>query len=199
MIFGFFVALVWTIYVLYPNPAYFAKSVYRLYDPPINPCPEVIQYIAIKTAGETPLKVERFVKAFFPYQHDWETYNLPWYFPTVKEAIEKRTGDCKTRLIITASVFTAHELPYTLSISPTHVWVDYEGRAGGSNESRKVTMFNSERGFSAPKVNLRDSSRSFLDAFWHPMPIEKKQSLFSGFLFFPLLAFLPEKNLHYLF
>ncbi len=194
LIFGLFVFLVWALYVLYPNPTYLTRSVYRLYDPPISPHIKEIQYIATATAERTPSQTERFIKAAFPYQYDWETYNLPWYFPSVKEAVKKQAGDCKTRFIVIASVLTAQKIPHTLSVSPTHVWVEYEEKKETSNENQEVTMFNSEKGLSVPRVDLQKSSRSFINAFWHPMPIEKKQSLLSGLLFFPLLALVPEKR-----
>lgn len=171
-------------------------SIYRVFNPPIDSTIEEIEHLAEKTAGKTEKEIELFVKRAFPYQYDWQTYSLPWYFPTTKEAITKRKGDCKTRFIITASIFEYRKMPYSILASPTHIWIDYAGREENSSENKKIAIISSnDEGKSiltSPKeINWKNSSRSFWKGFWKYMPSEKKSLLLFNlgisflFIFFP--------------
>jgi len=180
ILFAIFLFLTTSLYTLYPNPVLLATTVYRIFNPPIDPAPEEIALWS-RIAEIKGTDVEDLVKLLIRYQYDWETYNIPWYFPTVEEAMEKRKGDCKTRMLITASILHYQEEPYSIVASPTHVWVDYPGKKETTNENKDVSFFSSsnERGtkIKRPHIDWGSPPRSFWKAFWDPMPKKKKESL----------------------
>ncbi len=193
ILFGVFLFFLLPFLSLYPNPTHFTVSVYRVFNPPVDPY--LIGNIAKRFDGMNHDKIEKLVKVAFPYRYDWETYNLPWYFPTVGEAIAKREGDCKTRMIIFSSILEYHELPYTILASPTHIWVEYEGKKSTDSENLEVTMIASSPGAgysvtSPQKIKWGSSSRSFWRGFWKHMPLERKYLFLFSFgvsslFFFP--------------
>ncbi len=173
---------VWILFTLYPNPTDLAKSVYRVFRPPINA--SLAALFDGPTAGlEDARAIDARVQSEFPYQYDWVTYNVPWYFPTVDEAFAKMAGDCKTRLVVLASILEAHGIPYSIAVSPTHIWVEYAGKTPNRVENPEVALFSSTGGgrLSLPAhFDLRRSFDSFWTAFWIFMPIDRKLSLIGG-------------------
>jgi len=177
--------LLWTLLVLYPRPADLATSICRLLIPPTDPL-AAEKLIPRLPSRDDPALVEEFIMQEFPYCYDWQNYNLPWYFPTAEEAIEKGAGDCKTRFIILASTLEALDIPYEAFISPSHIWVYYQGKEENPVESRAAVLFYRDGGklrFKLPEVNWRESLNVFYEGFWSYMPLRKKIILFSGFIF----------------
>src|SRR5690554_6325548 len=115
----------WTLFVLYPNPYRLALSLYRIIHPATNPA-AVVELL--ETAPSEARDIEEFVLKEIPYQYDWQTYGVPFYFPTAEEAMEKRTGDCKSHFVVLASLFEAKDIDYRQSFSLSHFWVDYEDK-----------------------------------------------------------------------
>lgn len=187
-VFAVFVFLVWTLLTLYPRPANLAKSVYRVFNPPVNG-EFVLAHAELFAHAETGREIDRAVRQAFPYQFDWVTYGMPWYFPDINEAFLSMAGDCKTRLLVLASVLESRGIDYTIAVSPTHVWVEYEGKIANSSENASVALFSSETGaLQLPTdVDLRRSVDSFWTAFWHYMPVRHKTSLLFGFVLSVLL------------
>lgn len=185
-ILGVLFLFLWTLFTLYPQPMYLIKSIYRLANPPIDPHYSKVLFIAENTPKKSLLAIEGIVVATISYQYDWQTYNMPWYFPTVNEVFEKGAGDCKSRMIVIASILEAQEEEYTINASPTHIWVEYEGKKDNSIENEEVVLFSQgeKTTIQVPKINLNNSYKTIKKGFWDYMPKNKKTSLFVGFIVF---------------
>ncbi|MFP4643650.1 MAG: hypothetical protein ACLFM0_04775 [Spirochaetales bacterium] len=187
--------LAWTLFTLYPQPSDLVRSVYRVFDPPIDG--EVAsRHEYLFDDLSSPVAIERDVKEAVPFHYDWETYGMPWYYPSAEEAFAVMAGDCKTQLMVLASMLESKGIAYTVKVSPTHVWVEYEGRSESDIENDDVAMFSAEgnagdgeqRAFTLPRsIDLERSFRAFWTAFWHYMPVDRKVSLVSGFMIFVIL------------
>ncbi len=175
--------MAWVLLVLYPNPGKLAASVYRLKNPPV--APYRVTELALPLQGLTPGEIQEFVYANIPYRYDWEVYNMPWYFPTLDEALYSEYGDCKARFLLFASLLEEMEIPYRKNISLTHIWVDYEGKPENRLENIGETLIivdeNGRVRLSVPRADLARSSRSLREGFWETMPLDKKWMLLAGF------------------
>ncbi len=186
--------LVWTLLVLYPNPYRLVVSVYRIARPPLDP--SKVEHL-VPLAPEEPEDIERFVLREFPYQYDWQTYNVPWYFPTVDEALEQGTGDCKTRFVILASLLDALQIPYRQTISLTHYWVAYEGKRETSLEQEQYAwLVRDAEGTSlqVPREELDQIWDVFKEAFWDHMPGLRRVLFASGLPLTLLLGWLSGRS-----
>ncbi len=47
-----------------------------------------------------------------PYAYDWQTAGVPWYFPTTREALAQKRGDCESRAVVLASILAYKHIPY---------------------------------------------------------------------------------------
>lgn len=112
---------------------------------------------------------------------------MPWYFPTAEQVLERGEGDCKARALILASIFEAKGIPYEISLSPMHAWVDYEGKRESSIENPEVKFYQrdpetGERWFQVPDIDPGEVLDSFWQGFWHPMPGLRKALLVLGLI-----------------
>ena len=171
---------VWTLLVLYPNPVRLVSSVVRVLDPPTDP-------LAVATmldhVPSDPAELESYVLRTYPYQYDWLTYGVPWYFPTLEEAMEKGTGDCKTRFVVLASYFEALDIPYTQTFSLSHFWLIYEGKEETPMETASnAWLVRDEEGtrLQVPREDRSQIWRVFREAFWDSMPAVRKGLLLAG-------------------
>ncbi len=175
----------WFLLVLYPNPARLVASIYRLKKPPVMPAR--VSEIAGQLEYNSPSEIQYFVYSQLPYHYDWEVYNMPWYFPTLDEAIQNGKGDCKARFLLFASLMEELDIPYYKNISLTHIWVGYEGKQENTlenpNESMIVIDENGQARLTLPRPDLRRSGQTFRQGFWDVMPANKKLQLFAGFPF----------------
>lgn len=173
----------WVLLVFYPNPGNLTNSIYRLYNPPVMPY--AVTDIAKTLEYNSPCEIKEFVYGEIPYRFDWETYNMPWYFPTLEEALYKGSGDCKARFLLFASILEELEIPYTKNISLTHIWVDYEGKPENTLENYAESLIIVDRegriNFSLPRPDLHRSMQNFYRGFWKTMPADKKLLLLAGF------------------
>ncbi len=172
----------WALLVLYPNPLRLAASVRRLANPGVDPV--AVESLAASLPSD-PAAIERAVLETLPYHYDWEVYGIPWYFPTVDEALGNGEGDCKARAIVLASVLEAKGIPYRIDSSPTHVWVDYDGKVGNSLENPgagfyEVNPQTGAKAFHLPKISITEVMGTFWEGFWPPMPVARKALLISG-------------------
>ena len=172
----------WVLLVLYPNPLKLAASARRLANPNVDPI--AVEALAASLPSD-PVVIENAVLAMVPYHYDWEVYGMPWYFPAVGEALENGEGDCKARAIVLASVLEAKGIPYRIDSSPTHVWVDYDGKVGNSLESPGAGFYevNPQTGAKSlhlPKISITEVMGTFWQGFWPPMPVARKALLISG-------------------
>ncbi len=170
----------WTFFVCYPNPLDLGRSFYRIFNPPVD---GIAAVSAFEDLPAYPVEIERFVLDSVAYSHDWEVYGRPWYFPSVEEALVAGRGDCKSRLIILASIFEYLDISYRVVFSPSHIWVDYEGKMPTAIENHEVAMVEEGRFLQIPKMNLERSKASFRVAFLDPIPLDKKLLFYQGILF----------------
>lgn len=175
--------LAWMILVLYPNPGNLVASIYRLKNPPVMPMQ--VSEIARELEGSSPAEIEQYVYYRIPYSYDWEVYNMPWYFPTLEEALLRGSGDCKARFLLFASLLENKDIPYQKSMSLTHIWVNYEGKpeTGAENMDESVLVVDDSGNvrLSVPRPDMERAFQSFQNGFWEVMPMDKKILLFSGF------------------
>ncbi len=174
--------VLWVFLVLYPNPLKLAVSLHRLVSPQVDP--GAAEALASSLPPE-PADIEKAVLEALPYHYDWEAYSMPWYYPTVSEALEIGQGDCKARAIVLASVLEAKGIPYRINSSPTHVWVDYAGKQENSAENPDVGLYQvdpdtGDRSWHFPRVDPVGSFRTFWRGFWPPMPVLRKVLLLLG-------------------
>ena len=176
------IVVLWILSVLYPNPLMLIISIQRVLS--FNIDPEAVQFM-LDDLPSDPQAIEKVVLTLITYRYDWEVYKVPWYFPTVKEALKRGEGDCKARALVLASVFEAKDIPYRINLSPIHIWVDYEGKQENPIENAQVRFFQrdaetGERSFQIPRIRISEVMNSFWEGFWKPMPKERKFLLFSG-------------------
>ena len=176
--------ILWIVFVLYPNPLNFIISVQRVRN--FDADPGAVEFI-LNDFPSDPVAIEKEVLSVIPYRHDWEVYGMPWYCPTVDEVLERGTGDCKSRALVLASVLEAKDIPYQINLSPTHVWVNYEGKQDTSIENDQVEFYQydpetGERRFKIPHIGLSRVMNAFWQSFWDPMPDSRKALLISGLL-----------------
>lgn len=185
-------SLFWIFFVLYPLPTNLGKSVYRVFDPPVNPG-AVKEMVSLFPGPPEPHLLERFVLDYLPYKYDWQAYGMPWYFPTPEEALDTDKGDCKSRMIVMASLFEALAIPYELYVSPVHIWISYEGKVETEVENKAAAMFTydgEEFRLKLPQVDWTENFNLFWEAFWVYMPLERKIMLVSGLIFSLYLFFI---------
>lgn len=188
------VAAAWTMLVLYPNPIHLFSSIYRLKNPPVTPL--LVSDLALEFEGAAPHEIEQFVYKRIPYQFDWEVYNMPWYFPTLEETLQRESGDCKARYLLFASLLEGLEIPYQKNISLTHIWVGYEGkmesRLENSNESMIVVDEYGRLIITLPRPDMERASQNFVRGFWEVMPADRKVMLLGGYpIIFGIFALQP--------
>jgi hypothetical protein len=174
--------IVWIIFVLYPNPINFIISIQRVSN--FHADSGAVEFM-LNDLPSDPASIEKTVLAEIPYRHDWEVYGMPWYCPTVEQVLVRGTGDCKSRALVLASVFEAKGIPYQVNLSPTHVWVDYEGKQDTSIENDQVKFYQrdpetGETQFQIPHMATSKVMNAFWQSFWDPMPASRKALLISG-------------------
>ena len=172
----------WVFLVLYPLPWLLAVSMYRLYRPPLDSV--VVTEMAEQMQGKTAAEIEAFVYQALPYRFDWEVHGMPWYFPTLDEALKKGYGDCKARYLLFVSLLENMNIPYEQRISPTHIWVDYEGKNSTPVENAQVTLRKVDQHgvakWQLPRIDLARSWNSFVQGFWEVMPLSRKITMVVG-------------------
>ena len=178
------VLLLWTLLVLYPNPGHLVTSLIRFLHPNlcINPIP--VESLADESPSDPEL-VEKEVLKMIPYHYDWEVYGMPWYFPTIKEVLQRGEGDCKARAVMLASLLEAKGISCHLSCSPTHIWVEYKGKKQNSLENTAVQFYQidpqtGQKSYKFPHIPLSEVARSSREALWNPMPLRRKAFLVFG-------------------
>jgi len=168
--------------VLYPNPANLVISIKRVFAPEIDTA--AVAQLAAQLPDD-PVEIEREVLARIPYSYDWEVHNMPWYFPSAEDALQRGTGDCKARALVLASVLEAKDIPYSMNASITHLWVDYEGKTGSSSENPDVSYYQQdpetgERTFKLPSISITEILSVWWEGFWSYMPVLQKVLLAGG-------------------
>jgi hypothetical protein len=174
--------ILWILFVLYPNPLNLIISIQRVLN--FDADPGAVE-LMLNDLPSDPVDIEKAVLARIPYRYDWEVYSMPWYCPTVEQVLERGEGDCKGRALVLASVLEAENITYQISLSPIHIWVDYEGKNETSIENAQVGFYQydpqtGKRRFQIPHIALSEVMDSFWQSFWNPMPDGRKALLISG-------------------
>lgn len=129
-------------------------------------------------APDDPAAIEAYVRQLLPWASDAEVYGLPWYFPTPREAVAARRGDCEAQTVVTASLFAARGLPFVVRASFSHLWLDYPGRPEREGERHAEAMIENVGGryrFRWPAApELREHLRTQKSLLWDPLhPVRK--------------------------
>ncbi len=181
---GVLIAL-WILFVLYPNPLNLPLSVYRVFNPDIDPA--AVEPL-LEGLPSAPADVEKAILLMFPYHYDWEVNGMPWYFPSTETIVERRVGDCKARAVVLASVFERLDIPYRVNSSFVHLWIEYEGKSETAfeNPDAKFHQQDPETGkrfFQFPEIEWRLWFDSTKEGLWSVMPVVRKVILLSGIAF----------------
>lgn len=139
-----FLAFVWVLVMLYPDPGMLVRSVRNVSRPVIEP--QAVAALA-QLLPDDPRAIEAHVLAReVPYAYDWQAVGVPWYFPTTAEALRAGRGDCESRAVVLASVLTAKGIPNELRVSIGHIWVDYPGKQANAFENAGVQIAGTQDG-----------------------------------------------------
>ena len=173
--------VLWVGAVVYPDPRPFVGSMDRLFHPPID------AVAASGLAAELPADygvIEDFTLSYVPFATAWETYGLPWYYPTVEEVIRDKAGDCQARAILLGSILEAKGMPYTMYYSFDHVWIDYPGKTATSLDDPSTSFVGgTDGGWWAglpDKIPLGSIIKERVAYHWTPMPVARKFMLVLG-------------------
>ncbi len=139
-----------TLLVLFPNPALIPVLFERLSnleklldasEPGLAPLEQRVrdQLAAGGDVADLLAIVEAEVYATVPYAHDWQTWGVMEYLPTVSEVLEKGREDCDGRAVVAASLLRRLGQPAWLVSDLLHMWVQTPGgEAMGPTGSEKT-------------------------------------------------------------
>jgi hypothetical protein len=176
--------LLWALFVLYPNPTLLPRAAANAYDPKIDP--EAVRHLADQLPDDPAYIEQRVESDLVPYAVPWQTYGVPWYYPTTREVIEQGAGDCQARAIVFASILEAKGIPYTLRASIDHIWVEYENKQPNPGENAAIAVMDNG-GLQVPaQWDWRETWRIEKEYFWDTAPLSRKLLLFGGLIAIPL-------------
>jgi hypothetical protein len=181
--------LFWTLLVLYPNPELLFLSVTNAWNPPVDAA--AVHNLAA-TLPDDPQVIEAYVnRTLLPYAVPWETHGVPWYYPTVAEAIALGAGDCQARAIVFASLLQAKGIPARLVGSFDHLWVEYPGKRANALENADIALIAAETdgSYRLRRPRLVDWKQSWeveRAYFWDAMPAARLWTLLAGWLLMAL-------------
>ena len=184
------VLLLWTLLVLYPHPVLLIVSVQRAWSPVVDP--GAVHDLAA-TLPDDPRAIEALVNTtLVPYAVPWQTYGVPWFFPTPQEVLARGAGDCQARAVVLASILRAKGIPATFTGSFDHLWVTYPGKQATPPEQSAVAIAAQQTDgtyrFTWPHVVDWKASWAIEKAyFWDAMPAWRFRLLLSGWLAIGLL------------
>ena len=177
-------ALVFFFFVLYPDPLTLWRSIEHIRHPSIDPA--AVAPVARKLPNDPRLIEQAVLTRIVPYSYDWQTAGVPWYFPTTREALAQKSGDCESRAVVLASILAYKHIPYSLHMSFDHIWVDYPGHVSTALENPGVQIAVREHGhfvFHWPKdFHLGAEVNAQVAQYWTPMPLARRVLLFGGLL-----------------
>ena len=114
------------------------RSVRNIARPRIEP--QAVAALAARLPDD-PTAIEAYVLGRqVPYAYDWQSADVPWYFPTTTEAVAAGRGDCESRAVVLARILTAKGIPNDLRVSLGHIWVDYPGKEASVLENEAVQV-----------------------------------------------------------
>ncbi len=134
--------LLWTLLTLYPSPLKLAVSLQRAWAPPVDPT--AVHDLAAGLPDDPKLIEAAVNGSIVPYAVPWQTYGVPWYFPTAAEVLAAGQGDCQARAVVLASLLRAKGVPSTFVGSLDHLWVNYPGKQPTALENMHVALAKQE-------------------------------------------------------
>ncbi|MGE5228254.1 MAG: hypothetical protein ACM3MJ_00870, partial [Deltaproteobacteria bacterium] len=179
-----FLGLVWVLVMLYPDPGTLVRSVRNVAQPRIEP--RAVAALAARLPDD-PRAIEAYVlDRQVPYAYDWQSADVPWYFPTTTEALAAGRGDCESRAVVLASLLTAKGIPNDLRVSLGHIWVDYPGKQASALENAAVQVAGVEDGrfflHWPADFDLGQEISEQVAIHWTPAPLWRLLLLFAGLL-----------------
>jgi hypothetical protein len=177
--------VLWTLLALYPNPLHLIISLHRAWAPPVDP--HAVRELAA-TLPDDPAAIEALVNnKLVTYAVPWQTYGLPWYFPTPAGVLARGEGDCQARAVVLASILRAKGIPATFVGSLDHLWVDYPGKRATELEQTSLAIAvqqpNGSYQFNWPSVvdwkTTWEIERAY---FWDEMPGWRRGLLAAGWI-----------------
>lgn len=177
-----FLAVAWALVMLYPDPGMLVRSVRNVVRPQIEP--QAVAELAARLPDD-PRAVEAYVlDQQVPYAYDWQSADVPWYFPTTTEAVAAGRGDCESRAVVLASLLTAKGIRNDLRVSLGHIWVDYPGKTASvlENEAVQVAGVKDGRFFLhwPDDFHLGEEISEQVAIHWTPAPAWRLLLLFAG-------------------
>ncbi len=174
------IALLWILFILYPNPLLLARSIAHALNPPVEPA--AVQAWADELPNDPAYIEQQVLGRFVPYAVPWQSYGVPWYYPTTSEVVAMGKGDCQARMLVLASILKAKDIPYRLEASLDHIWVDYPGNQSNELENAELALLQDGKLQLPERWDWGQSYRIEKDYFWDTMPLERKLLLFGGLL-----------------
>lgn len=177
--------LLWTMLVLYPNPVRLVVSIPNAWNPVVDP--EAMKELAAKLPDD-PAQIEAAVESFVvPYAVPWQTYGVPWYFPTPREVLARGEGDCQARAVVLASILKAKGIPARFVGSFDHMWVEYPKKQENVLERADIAIAAQQPDgryqFRWPKLIEWQRSWEIERAyFWDQMPQYRLWLLLGGWI-----------------
>jgi transglutaminase-like putative cysteine protease len=177
--------LLWTIVVLYPNPYLLYISAQRAWSPPVDP--QAVRALAATLPNNGRAIEAAVMHKIVPYAVPWDTYGVPWYFPTADEVLAAGQGDCEAQAVVLASLLRAKGIPARFVGSIDHLWVDYPGKHATAYENTTVAIAaqrpDGSYHFKWPRLqNWRTSWEIERSYFWDAMPAARRWLLLGGWL-----------------
>jgi hypothetical protein len=182
--------LAWVVVMMYPDPFVLAQSIRNFRHPNVDAA--AVARLAARLPNDPALIEQAVLNDVVPYAYDWQTAGVPWFFPTTKEAVRQKAGDCESRAVVLASILAAKHIPYHLVMSIDHIWVDYPGKQPNAMENNAVAIGGNTGSHSLfalhwPKdFNLWKEVQDQVGLYWTPMPPAHKAVLLGGLLFISL-------------
>ena len=177
--------LIWTLFALYPNPYMLYISAWRAWSPPVDAA--AVRQLA-DALPDDPRAIETAVNTrLVPYAVPWQTYGVPWYFPTAGEVFARGQGDCEGQAVVLASILRSKGIPARFVGSFDHLWVDYPGKHANAYENAEVAIASQQPDGSyrlrwPSLVDWRRSWEIERGYFWDAMPIWRRWLLIGGWL-----------------
>lgn len=181
----FLVVVMWPVLVCYfPRYDMLVSSSYHAWYQPTQS--DQIAKIAATLPKDGPA-IERYVKeTLVPYDIPWNTYHLPWVYPSVDMALNAAQGDCQAQFIVLSALLDAKHIPHRMRASLDHIWVEYPGRVVTSpiEMPAKVIVTRDSNGtetFDLSKIEWLQSARSEWEYFVTPMPLLYRLTICLGY------------------
>jgi len=167
----------------YPRPRLLAHTVRNALRPDIDAAG--VQELSAGLSDDPDAIRAEVLSTIVPYERDWAVFGVPYYFPTLREALENGRGDCKSQVLVLASLLNAKGIPYRLLASLDHVWAEYPGKTPTAMEDPAVAVAEYRDGRWRPlrPARLRPQAHfeTSLDEYWRGAA-RGRRLLFAGAL-----------------